>query len=422
MSEQNRQSTASGTFVRSRWPRRLIVSSIVLVALVGSLTGGAKLFLRSQQFKTMLAERLQTALKGRLRIGEVEVGVNSTSIHDVVLAEQSSDASWAKIDRVEAKVPLLSLLGGTPKGESIGMQKVAVTLHFDRDNHLTTEIPQTTDPLPPLPPIEIAEGSLSLLQDGREPFQLSNLRGKAITKDGKMRFEGLVEDPVWGKWNVAIDYDPEKQTKELRLQTAGVTVTQAMLTGLPFVSPGVWTHVECSGETTADISLRLPAQKAKLQYRIELVPRHTAVHISSVELDAKEAGGTVIIDNGLVSLKNVRGDAANGHISTDATLDFRQPEYVHHFAVGVQALELQLLPPRWKIPTTLRGLLSGNADLTVRVDGGKVETRGNGEGVIERARMAMLPLPGSIRIKLIADATGFHFIPLLPDDPNSKPR
>jgi hypothetical protein len=416
MSEQHPQSAASKSPVRSRsrWLRRLGTICLLVAASVGTLAGGAKFFLGSQHFKSMLTERLETALNGRVRIAAVDVGVNSTSIEDVALVEKSNDNPWAKIERVEAMVPLHKLLDSSPVGESIELHKCAVTLHFDKHNHLTTELPQKNGPLPPLPTLEVKNGSLSLLQEGREPFHLSNLDGQAITKDGKLQFEGRLADPVWGNWNVAIDYDPEKGFKEIRLKTAGVQVKQSMLSALPFVSPGVWKHVECSGETAAEMTLRLPSHTERLKYRIELKPMHTTVHVSSVALDAREAQGTVVIEDGLVTLAGVRGEAARGMITTNATLDFRQPVYVHHFAVAVQRLELQLLPARWKIPPTLRGLLSGSADLTVKVDQGKVGTTGAGEGIIEGARLARLNLPTPSHIRLLADATGFPFLPVLP--------
>ncbi len=398
------------------------ITCLLAAVSFAALAGGAKLFLRSQHFKVMLTDRLETALNGRVRIADVDVGVNSTSIQDIVFVEKTNDNSWAKIDRVEAKVPLLKLLDETPQGESIQMQKCAVTLHFDKSNHLTTELPQKNGPLPPLPLIEIKDGSLSLLQEGREPFHLSRLEGKATTLEGRMLFVGRIADPVWGNWNVEINYDPARDVKVLRLKAADVHVKQSMLSSLPFVSANVWTHVECSGDTSADITMRLPSGNERLKYRIELKPVHTAVHISSVALEAREAHGTVVIEDGLVTLENVNGEAAQGTISTNATLDFRHPNYVHHFAVAVQKLELKQLPSRWKIPATLSGLLSGSADLTVNVDEGKVLTTGTGEGVIEGARMALLNFAKPIRIRLLADATGFHFLPLVSENSDAKPR
>jgi hypothetical protein len=389
------------------------ISAVALAALLGSILGAAKLFLGSNHFKTMLTERLQDALKGsRLRIADVDVGVNSTCIHEVVLVEENNDNSWAKIERIDANVPILNLLDGSPEGASVNLQNFEVTLRFDKHNHLTTELPEKSGPLPALPVIELRHGSLALVQEGREPFRLSNLSGKAKTSDGKLLFTGQLADPTWGNWSVSIIYDPGADFKEVKLKTTGVAVKQAMLSALPFVSSNVWTHVECWGDTTADITLRMPSKKAPLQYRIELEPSHTSVHISSVALDAREASGRVVIDDGLVTLAGISGQVAKGNITTNATLDFRKPEYIHHFAVGVQKLELQLLPPKWKIPPTLRGLASGNAELTVNVIDRKVETTGQGEGYIDGARMGLLTLAKPLRIRMIADATGFHFVPV----------
>ncbi len=100
---------------RSRWKRRLGFAAATLLALAAALVVGAKLFLGSEHFKLMLADRLQTVFKGRLRIAALDVGINSTSAHDVVLVEQTGDKPWAKIEHIEAEMPLLKLLSGTPK-------------------------------------------------------------------------------------------------------------------------------------------------------------------------------------------------------------------------------------------------------------------------------------------------------------------
>ena len=399
----------------SRWPRRLTLAGLISLFLLALLAGGAKWFLCSQQFKSLLADRLQAVMHGRLRIATVDAGVNSTSIHDVELVEQSTDKPWAKIEHVEAKMPLLKLLSGAPEADSIHLQKVAVTLRFDKHNHLTTVLPERRGPLPELPLIEVSDGSLIIEQEGRKPFHLVNLDGKAVTKDGKAIFKGTIADPTWGKWSVTIGYDPISGVNEMSLKAEGVAVKQPMLSALPFVTPKAWSHVECNGDTRADITFRTTSEEKPLQYKISLEPSATQVHVSSIDLDAQHASGKVLIEDGLVTLTGVQGQAAKGQIAVNGTLDFRRPEYVHHFAVRVHDLELQLLPRKWKIPSALSGLLSGNADLVVRVENGKVGTSGEGEGTIDRARLSLVTFRNPIRVKLLADGQGFHFLPLLPE-------
>ncbi len=400
---------------RSRWPRRLTLAGFVCLFLLALLAGGAKWFLGSQQFKSLLADRLQAAMHGRLRIAEVDAGVNSTSIHNLELVEESTDKPWAKIEHVEARLPLLKLLSGSPDDGSIHLKKVAVTLRFDKHNKLTTDLPEHHGPLPELPLIEVSDGSLTIDQEGRKPFHLANLDGKAVTTDGKATFTGTIADPTWGKWSVTIGYDPKSGVNEMSLKTEGVAVKQTMLSALPFVTPKAWTHVECDGDTRADISFRATSAEKPLQYKVALEPSETQVHVSSIDLDARRASGKVLIEDGLVTLTGVQGQSAKGDIGVNGTLDFRRPEYVHHFAVRVHDLELQLLPRKWKIPPTLYGLLSGNAELVVRVDNGKVSTSGEGEGTIDHARLALIPFRNPIRIRLLADGQGFHFLPLLPE-------
>ena len=127
-------------------------------------------------------------------------------------------------------------------------------------------------------------------------------------------------------------------------------------------------------------------------------------------------GGKVVIEDRLVTLTDVSGQVANGKLFTNATLDFRHPVFEHHFAIMAQKLDLHLLPMKWKIPRSLGGRLSGTANLAVKIGDGKPQTSGDGTGVIDQPRLAMVPLKGPpIRIHLLADADGFHFLPVLPE-------
>jgi uncharacterized protein involved in outer membrane biogenesis len=401
---------------RSRWKRRLVLVFALGLTFLACLLGGAKLFLCSDHFKGMLAERLQTALNGKLHFSAVDVGLNATSVHDVVLVEQGSEHPWAKIEHVEAETPLLKLLGGALGADQVTFHKPDVTLRFDAQNRLLTVLPEKKEPLPALPPIHLDAGTLTIAQEGREPFHLANLSGTATTRDGKISFAGKVNDPVWGAWTVAMTHDPKTSASQMNLQATGAAVKQNMLSALPFVSPKVWKQVQCNGVTNADVTFRNNPVGGKVLYRVALEPSETTVEVPRIGLRAEHASGKVVIDNGLVTITNVTGQVANGKLETNSTLDFRQPVYEHHFAITAEKLDLHLLPARWRIPSTLRGRLSGSANLAVKIGDGKPQTSGEGEGVIEQARLAMLPLSGApIRIRLLADEGGYHFLPLLPD-------
>ena len=67
----------------------------------------------------------------------------------MVLVEQTGDKPWAKIEHIEAEMPLLKLLGGTPEAEEVHLHKMDVTLRFDAHNHLLTELPERQGPLRP---------------------------------------------------------------------------------------------------------------------------------------------------------------------------------------------------------------------------------------------------------------------------------
>ena len=57
----------------------------------------------------------------------------------------------------------------------------------------------------------------------------------------------------------------------------------------------------------------------------------------------------------------------------------------------------------------------------MKISDHKHETSGEGLGVIEQAKLGLFPLKEPIRIRLLADEKGFHFLPLLPKGMPEKP-
>ena len=110
---------------------------------------------------------------------------------------------------------------------------------------------------------------------------------------------------------------------EVTLRSAGtVPVTQAMLQQLPFVPDDVWREVQLSGDTPGTVTLTFDPARPPLHYRVELEPRHTRLHIRAIDLDAEDASGRVVIEDGVVRLRDVSGRVGGGQVTTDADLDF----------------------------------------------------------------------------------------------------
>jgi hypothetical protein len=186
------------------------------------------------------------------------------------------------------------------------------------------------------------------------------------------------------------------------------------------VPPKVWEQVKASGKTPVEFTYRYNPQSATSHYRVALEPDGATVDVTALGLRAEGVRGKVVIEDDVVRLAGLRGQALAGEVRADAELDFRGDRPRLQFTVKVGGLDLKLLPALWNLPPRLRkltGRLSGEARLVVSLDG-EIETSGEGSGVISDVRIAELPAD-PIRLRLLATGRGFRFHqPDAPPDPD----
>src|SRR5262249_28837570 len=157
---------------------------------------------------------------------------------------------------------------------------------------------------------------------------------------------------------------------------------------LPYVPPDVWEQVQATGRTSADVRVRLWGTKPNVHYRVTLAPRDTRIHVAAIDLDADRTSGQVVVEDGPVTLRGVRGATADGTVETEGERDFAQPATKLRFRVNVAGLTLRKRPARWGLPSQIEGKLTAKANLTLRVRDGKTDTRGStGQGSITQAKL-----------------------------------
>jgi hypothetical protein len=408
----------------SRRRRRGLVFLAILLVGGCALFGCARWFLGSKHVLEMISARLQTVYGGRLRLADADVGLGSTSLRGLQLFETGEghpEKPWAEVDEVKADVSIMSLLNGEAMPREVTLGSASVTLRFDDKGHLETRLP----PLPTkghfLPVVRLKAGRIVLLEAGHPEMTIQGVDAALHNDVDRFTLDGTVTDPVWGVWSLKGSVERKSGIGTLVLSTPRRHVTQSMLESLPFVSAKVWKQVQCEGDTPAELTLRFDPQIQKLTSRIVLEPEKTKVHVSSINLSADNAHGSVVIENKVVKLANVQGQTAGGQIKTTANMDFREKPSQLAFHIEVEQADLVQLPKTWHLPATLRGRLEGHADLQVVVPQGKARTSGTGEGVITNGSFGGLRF-SKIPILLHADEKGFRFSPQLPnDDKNTKP-
>lgn len=394
----------------SRSRRILLVTLIIVVILLAALQVGRRWWL-SGRASEAVATRLEQAYGARVHVGSVDIGLHASSVHDLRLYEEGAPpdaAPWAVIREADADLSIASLLRGEMTPRKLTFRDADVTLHFDKDGHLLTRLPRTKGGDQALPEIIVADSKVTLCQEGRADWVLSGIALDLRREGDDLTAQGTIHDPTWGNWTLNAKLNPATTGGSANLKTEHAVVTQAMLSSLPFVPESVWREAHADGETSADITFISLSHERGLRYRIALEPQHTAVTVPSISLTAVDAHGKVIIDNGLVQLRDVVGQAADGRLYVTGDLDFRGPQSRLAFKARAEGLRVAELPLSWGLPRQVDGRLFGEADLQITIKNGRVQTTGTGEGIIRDARIAGQPAE-PIRLKLGADGPGLHF-------------
>jgi hypothetical protein len=256
---------------------------------------------------------------------------------------------------------------------------------------------------------ERARLTLPARHKARPDLRLASARAVIDGDDDGLSLNGTVADPYWGNWSVHAGLTSSTGAITLDVQTKDALVTPAKLRALPWVPPTIWEQVRAEGRTPVHVMVSLVTREPGVRYRVELQPRDTKVWVKAIDLEAEHAGGRVEVEDGVVRLQGVRGKTAGGTLLTDGNFDFRGVGSKLKFDVDVHGLSLRKLPAAWKLPSQIDGKLSGKADLQVSVRDGKVETRGDGKGVIDDPRLAGFRIQTPIPLRLQAMGPRLRF-------------
>jgi hypothetical protein len=269
------------------------------------------------------------------------------------------------------------------------------TFRLDRGGRLVTRLPQGKEGggEQQVPSIRLEDAQVILRQEGESDSTFQKINAALSPQGQQLQLDGTINDPNWGEWSLGGSYDSGSGKGTAWLQTrTPQAVSPAYLTRVPFVPPSVWEEVRLEGQTPARAEFSFDTAAAtSFSYRVDLDPTHTRVFVSSINLESTETSGHVTIDNGVVSLRDVRGKAANGELFVNSEMDFRGRESKLHFQAEAKRLDMQKLPPEWGLPKAISGFLTGKANLTLFVEEGRVRTAGSGQAVVEDAKVGEIP-------------------------------
>ena len=393
--------------IRRHW---LLVSigsclAVILIAFLGIRT-----YVNSERVRSLLATKLTAVLGTSVEVDQVNVGWNSSGVKIRVFeAGDSKENSQLLVtaENAEAEISLPQLIRGeTP--QQLRLHRVWLQLRLDEHGNLLTRLPQSQSHGGAMPSISVDDASVVIRQTDRPDFQLGGINGTLTSEADQLTASLSVRDPEWGRWSGEGTWDTATNLGSFVVHSDSLQLTQDRLISLPGVPKVIWQQLHAAGEMATELRVSRAAADQAVQTRVRLTPKAASVKITSIGLELEDVNGSIEIDNAVVHLRGMRATAANGSVEASGKLDFTPTPSVLQFHVAANRLDLRRLPPSWAIPPKLEGYLKGSADIELLVDDEIVQTRGQGRGEVENARVAGIPAE-RVELRLTTDGRRFRF-------------
>ena len=395
--------------------RRLLRIGLIIAIVLGVAALGVRWFLSSSYVAHQAATHLAQMYGGPVEVEHAHVGIKNTTLNGVKLYEKdapSGQPPWLTLGTVQADVTLSELISGHAQPHHIDASEAKVLLRFDRNGKLLTHFPSggqsgggtsgAGSGSTQLPEISLKHSQVTLAKEGAQPIVLNDVTASVQPKDGKLVVSADGRGARWGKLLLSGNIDSTTHAADIDLKTAGtIHVTQAMLDGLPMVPESIWKDVQTEGDTPGQLKVTYDPKADKYHYRVELEPKHTDVTVPVAALHGKDVSGTLIVEDGVVRLRNVNGQAYRGTLAGNCDLDFSgdvtridfTPLHAHH-------LDIRQLPESWGLPKEITGRLDAEGKIFLTLDHGKINTTGDAKAEIVQAKLAGQPVDGPIEIEL----------------------
>jgi hypothetical protein len=396
--------------------RRLLILLIVLFLFGVVVFEGGRRLLASQYVANKVASKLTEACGAPVSLAAVDLGFRNSSVNGLRLYEAGDQPGaantepWVSVNEVTTDVTLWGAIRGVAVPSQITLRGATIHLRFDKAGRLLTKLPKQTGESSALPKVRVADSQLIIDQEGKPPLSLTGISGDLQADGTTLLVGGTVVDPIWGDWMLDAHWDKTKAMGQAALRCARSHLVQKRLDGFPFIPASIWREVTgIEGDTAVAFELFTRDTDNAVHYRVSLTPIGTTVYIPSIDLGGDLTGGTVIVEDNLVKLQEVKARTTDGTLTISGELDFRGARETRmEFTIDAQKLAVAKLPTKWGFPGGITGNLSGHAQLDLRIVGGQVQSDGTGQATITEAQVEGLPAH-PIDLKLHPAGKGFRF-------------
>ena len=380
---------------------------------------GAVLVVRQWVVPAMIARALESRYEGKVSVGGWWLGGSSSGITNLSLHEGPGADSpvWATAKAIETDLSLGGLLSGRAMPGKITLRDPEIHFRLAEDGK-----PLTKPPLKggggggggggKLPDIVVEGAKLTIEQAGRPAMVVSNVAGKLTSAAREERLHADADDPTWGKWSVLGLFDPTFKTGTIRLASTDVRADAEKVASLPFVPKEVWANIVPTGPVDIHLQLTLDQGAATpVAFHADVDLKRTTAVVKGLDLTATDTTGTIAIDGGRVTVKDIKGKAIGGSVAAPrGTLDFTKPKPTFDVRLDLAGVKIAEAPPKWQLNEVgvTSGSLTGHADLKAVLADGVDLTGTTGEAVITGGTMQGFPVK-SLTLALTAQGGDLQY-------------
>jgi hypothetical protein len=405
--------------------RGTLYLALAVVVAIGIGLWVAHRYISSHRIASEVASRLAGVLGMPVQIDHVDVELNRFTLHHVQLYQPGSNPvsqPWAVVENADVDVSLWEILQGKTYPRHITLRDGTIALNLDQLGHPHTPVPPPHPSEPernaeppgqpetvPIPSIDIEGAKVVLRQPGHPDTLITGIQAHVHGERDRVFLSGRVLDPFWGNWFADASMHRQTLVGSGTLKTVSpIHVTDAMLDKVLFVYPGVLKEVSADGYTPVELSGHFDLRQQILHYQAVFEPKNVTVYLPSIDLRANHVRGQVVIDDSILHLRDLRGDAAGGQMEAKGDMNFFRTGVRLTTTVTVRDVDMDRLPRIWGLPREVSGRLCGSADLQTAVVNDTPLITGEGHGMIHRATLLKMPI-NALPLTMYADGAAFRF-------------
>lgn len=241
--------------------RRVGKFAAFVAVAAGVLTGAARVgvgrYLSSTRGKALVADRLGTAIGMPVEVSEFDVGDDTSSFRFRVMDPADPKAEVLTVHSASADVSAADFMTGRVAPSALNLTGAALTLRVGPDGQVLTPLPALTGGGGAVPTVVIANGRISIRQEGRPDFAVSGVNLKIEPAGQIVTLAGTVRDPEWGAWTVRGELRRDTRTGWVELVSADAPLDADLLATIPFVPANLFDEVRAADRAAVTVRLEV---------------------------------------------------------------------------------------------------------------------------------------------------------------------